>query len=185
MRSGSRATAAAAKAGGRPATAAAKAVARPTPTEAGAVAPPEVARGRRRHPLVRLAGTVARLPRYLYLAQALARDPAISARRKSALALGLGYAVLPFDLLPGVIPVVGQLDDLAALLLGIRQALQGLAPQDAAAHLGRAGLAPTALDADLRIVAVAGVWLAAGTASLAARAVRAPLRLLGAARRHD
>jgi uncharacterized membrane protein YkvA (DUF1232 family) len=137
---------------------------------------------RRRHPLVRLAGTVARLPRYLYLAQALARDPAVSARRKSALALGLGYAVLPFDLLPGVIPVVGQLDDLAALLLGIRQALKGLAPDAAAAHFAHAGLAPSALDADLRTVGVAGVWLAAGTASLAARLVRAPLHRLAALR---
>ena len=138
---------------------------------------------RRHHPLVRLAGTVARLPRYLFLAQALARDPAVPVRRKSALALGLGYAVLPFDLLPGIIPVVGQLDDLAALLLGIRQALRGLAPDAAAAHLHHAGLAPGALDADLRIVGVAGVWLATSTASLAARIARAPLRLLGAARR--
>ncbi len=139
---------------------------------------------RRHHPLVRLAGTVARLPRYLYLAQALARDPAVSARRKSALALGLGYAVLPFDLLPGIIPVVGQLDDLAALLLGIRQAVRGLPPEDAAAHLRHAGLAPTALEADLRTVGVAGVWLATRTASLAARVVRAPMRLVAAARRH-
>ena len=133
---------------------------------------------RRHHPLVRLAGTVARLPRYLYLAQALARDPAVSVRRKSALALGIGYAVLPFDLLPGILPVVGQLDDLAALLLGIRQALNGLAPEAATAHLARAGLAPSALDTDMRIVGVATVWLGARTASLAMRVARAPLGVL-------
>jgi uncharacterized membrane protein YkvA (DUF1232 family) len=131
-----------------------------------------------RHPLVRLAGTVARLPRYLNLAQALARDPTIAARRKSALGLGIGYAVLPLDLIPGVIPVVGQLDDLAALLLAIRHALGGCSREEAAAHLARAGLAPTALDADLRTVAVAGIWLVARTARLGTRVAAAPLRLL-------
>ena len=140
---------------------------------------------RRRHPLVRLAGTVARLPRYLYLAQALVRDPAVSVQRKSALAAGLGYAVLPFDILPGIIPIVGQLDDLGALLLGIRQALRGLAPEAATAHLAQAGLAAGALDADLRIVGVAGVWLVAQAAGLARRVVGAPLRLLAAARHRE
>lgn len=133
----------------------------------------------RRHPLVRLAGTVARLPHYLNLAQALARDPVVPKRHKAALAAGIGYAVLPLDLLPGIIPLIGQLDDLGALLLGLRQALAGCPPAVAAAHLRRAGLSDSALDADLRTVAVATVWLVAGAAGLAARVVRAPLRLLG------
>ncbi len=134
---------------------------------------------RHRHPLIRLAGTVARLPRYLNLAQALARDPAVGTRHKAALGLGIGYAVLPFDLIPGVIPVVGQLDDLAALLLGIRHTLRTCPPDVADAHLARVGLKASALDEDLRTVAVATVWLASGAASLGARAARAPLRLLG------
>lgn len=134
---------------------------------------------RRRHPLVRLAGTVARLPRYLNLAQGLAREPAVAAQHKAALGLGIGYAVLPFDLIPGIIPVVGQLDDLAALLLGIRHTLRACPDDVAAAHLERVGLKATALDDDLRTVAVATVWLASSAASLGARAARAPLRLLG------
>src|SRR5215212_106592 len=135
--------------------------------------------GRRlRHPLIRLAGTVARLPRYLKLAQGLAREPAVAARHKTALGLGIGYAVLPFDLLPGVIPVVGQLDDLAALLLGIRHTLRACPPDVAAAHLARAGLKATALDDDLRVVAVATVWLVSSAGSRGLRAARAPGRLL-------
>jgi uncharacterized membrane protein YkvA (DUF1232 family) len=137
-----------------------------------------VSRRRLRHPLVRLAGTAARLPRYLNLAQALARDPALSRKRKAALAVGIGYAVSPVDLIPGIIPVVGQLDDLAALLLGIRHALKGCSAEEAQAHLARAGLSRTALDADLRTVGVAGVWLVTRTASLGMRALAAPLRLL-------
>jgi uncharacterized membrane protein YkvA (DUF1232 family) len=141
---------------------------------------------RRRHPLLRLAGTVARLPRYVKLAQALAREPALSARHKAALSLGLGYVALPVDLIPGVIPVLGQLDDLAALLLGLRHALRACPPEVARAHLARAGLAETALDADLRTVAVAGTWVVAGAAVVGARAVGGALRLVartaGAAR---
>ena len=142
-----------------------------------------MSRHRGRHPLVRLAGVVARLPRYLNLAQALARDPTVSRQHKSALALGIGYAVSPIDLIPGIIPVVGQLDDLAALLLGIRQALRGCPEEVAAAHLARVGLSQTALDADLRTVAVAGVWLVARAASLGVRALSAPSRWLAARRR--
>jgi uncharacterized membrane protein YkvA (DUF1232 family) len=144
--------------------------------------PPGRAGRRRRHPLIRLAGTVARLPRYLKLAQGLAGEPAVAARHKAALGLGIGYAVLPFDLLPGVIPVVGQMDDLAALLLGIRHTLRACPADVAAAHLARAGLKASALDDDLRVVAVATVWLVSGAASLGLRAARAPGRLLARVR---
>jgi uncharacterized membrane protein YkvA (DUF1232 family) len=133
---------------------------------------------RRRHPMVRLAGTLARLPRYLNLAQRLVRDPAVSPARKAALGLGIGYVALPFDLIPGVIPVLGQLDDLSALLLGLRAALHGCPQEAAEAHLSAAGLSQSALDADVRTVEVAGVWLIVETATLAVRAVTLPARAL-------
>lgn len=114
--------------------------------------------------MMRLAGTVARLPRYLQLAKALFNDAAIPVPRKAALAAGIGYAVLPFDILPGIIPIVGQLDDLAALLLGLRVALRGCPPETAAAHLQSAGVSRGQLDDDLRTVAVATLWIGRKTA---------------------
>lgn len=131
----------------------------------------------RGHPLVKLAGTAARLPRYLKLAHGLARDPAIPAIRKTALIGGIGYAVLPFDLLPGIIPIVGQLDDLAALLLGIRVALQACPPDAVQAHLERVGLSETAIDADLQVVRNTAAWLLRGGVQLGVRGALAPLRL--------
>lgn len=128
--------------------------------------------------MARLAGTIARLPRYLKLANALARDSSVSGRRKTLLAASIGYAVSPVDLIPGLIPVVGQLDDLAVLLLGLRQALRGLPDDAAQAHLDRAGLSPTALDADLLTVRVAAVWLARRAVSLGGRALAGARRLL-------
>jgi len=140
-------------------------------------APPRAPR--RRHPLVRLAGTVGRLPRYMKLAAALMREPAVPKGRKAALAAGFGYALLPLDLIPGIIPVLGQLDDLAALLLGVRTALRGCPPDVAEAHLERVGLSHDALDHDLRTTGVAAAWLVTGAGRLGARALAAPLRLLG------
>jgi uncharacterized membrane protein YkvA (DUF1232 family) len=116
---------------------------------------------------------VGRLPLYLRLAKGLVADPQISKSRKVALGLGLAYAVSPFDLIPGIIPVLGQLDDLGALLLAVRTTLNGCTPEQAAEHLERAGLSASALDADIHTVQVAAVWLVASAAALATRPLRA------------
>jgi uncharacterized membrane protein YkvA (DUF1232 family) len=134
------------------------------------------------HPLAKLGGTAARLPRYLKLAHGLVRDPSIPAARKGALVGGISYAVLPFDLLPGIIPIIGQLDDLAALLLGIRIALGGCSPEMAQTHLARVGLAETALDADLQTVQEVAVWLAKGAIGVARCGLMFPLKLFAGAR---
>jgi uncharacterized membrane protein YkvA (DUF1232 family) len=136
------------------------------------------------HPLVTLAGTVARMPRYLKLSSALLRDPSIPAVRKTALIGGLGYAVLPFDLLPGIIPIVGQLDDLAAVLLGIRFALAGCSPEVAQEHLAQVGLSETAIEADVQTVRDTATWLLKGGARLGREGILWPFRrLLGQGRR--
>jgi uncharacterized membrane protein YkvA (DUF1232 family) len=118
------------------------------------------------------------LPRYLNLAQRLVRDPHVSPARKAALGLGIGYVALPLDLIPGIIPILGQLDDLAALLLGLRAALDGCPPDEAEGHLARVGLSQSALDDDIRTVQVVGVWLVAQTAMLGARLAALPFRAL-------
>jgi uncharacterized membrane protein YkvA (DUF1232 family) len=130
------------------------------------------------HPLARLGGTVGRLPRYLRLGRALLGDPALSGGRKALLGLGVAYAVSPIDLVPGIIPLLGQLDDLAALLLGLRQALDGCAPEAARAHLERAGLSEDALDRDLANVRAAAAWILGRGARLGVAAAALPFRLV-------
>jgi uncharacterized membrane protein YkvA (DUF1232 family) len=133
--------------------------------------------------MARLAGTVTRLPRYLNLAQRLARDSRLPASRKVALAAGIGYVVSPFDLIPGIIPVAGQLDDLAALLLALRHALEGCPEDVAQGHMDGVGLTRTALDADIRTVAVAAIWIVVAAASLGKRVAAVPFRTVAAAGR--
>ncbi len=62
---------------------------------------------------------VRRLPSYMRLVWALLRDGRVPARQKLILA-GIGaYLFLPVDLIPDFVPVLGQLDDLAVVLLGL------------------------------------------------------------------
>ena len=130
-----------------------------------------------RHPVARLGETIGRLPRYLTLARALARDPELPRWRKAALGAGLVYLASPIDLVPGIIPVAGQLDDLAAVLLGLRVALRGCPPEVAAAHLAAAGLSDADIGRDLAIVRGAAGWVARRVARTTARIGKASIRV--------
>jgi uncharacterized membrane protein YkvA (DUF1232 family) len=86
-----------------------------------------------------------RLPAYGRLAWRLGRDPLISRARRAAVIGAAGYLVSPIDLVPGFIPVLGQLDDIAVVLAALRLALDGLDPDlralgSTGAWVGRAGL---------------------------------------------
>lgn len=49
----------------------------------------------------------------------LLRDPQVPPVAKLLIPLGAAYLALPFDLIPDFIPVLGQLDDLLLLTLGL------------------------------------------------------------------
>ena len=68
---------------------------------------------------------IRRMPRYGKLAIALGRDPAVSRARRAVVLAGAAYLISPVDLVPGLIPVLGQLDDLLVVLLAMRVALAG------------------------------------------------------------
>jgi uncharacterized membrane protein YkvA (DUF1232 family) len=99
---------------------------------------------------VLLADVLTRLPAYLKLGWALARSPELEPRDKLGLLGGVLYSVSPVDLVPGIIPVLGQLDDLAILLHGIRSALRRCPPGRAEELLQDCGLTEAQLDQDLR-----------------------------------
>jgi uncharacterized membrane protein YkvA (DUF1232 family) len=103
---------------------------------------------------------VKRLPKYLKLVANMARDGEVPAKAKAALAVGGVYTVSPVDLVPGIIPVAGQLDDLVVLLLAIRMAVRACPPELADAHLERVGLARANFDEDLAAVKAVALWLA-------------------------
>ncbi|MEA2529558.1 MAG: hypothetical protein QOG89_1202 [Thermomicrobiales bacterium] len=124
----------------------------------------------------RFWAAVRRLPRYVFLGTNLVRDDRVPRKVKATIAVGGAYAISPIDLVPGIIPVAGQLDDLVVLLLSLRQAIRSCPPEVAEEHLSRAGLSQTDFETDLRAVRDTAVWLAQkgirATGKLAARGGR-------------
>jgi uncharacterized membrane protein YkvA (DUF1232 family) len=102
---------------------------------------------------------VRRMPRYARLAWALARDPRVSRVRRAAVLAAAGYVVSPIDFVPGIIPVLGQLDDLLVALAAIRFALDGLKPEWRTERLTAAGLTQADLDHDVRATGQIAGWL--------------------------
>jgi uncharacterized membrane protein YkvA (DUF1232 family) len=96
--------------------------------------------------------SVKRLPSYIRLATAMARDPEVPKQAKAVLGVGGGYAVSPIDLVPGIIPVAGQLDDLYVILTALQQAVKMTPAQVADRHLAEASIRREDIDADLKAV---------------------------------
>lgn len=95
---------------------------------------------------------VKRLPRYARLSTALARDPEVPNSAKTMLVLGGVYLVSPIDLVPGFIPVAGQLDDLYVVLTGLQQAMRVTPEAVVARHFAAVDLAPEIVNDDLAAI---------------------------------
>lgn len=79
---------------------------------------------------VRHSGTLAEILRSLRLAWRLLNDPRASLLTKLAIpALALIYLLFPVDVAPDFIPLLGQLDDVAVLVIALR-AFIALCPPD-------------------------------------------------------
>jgi uncharacterized membrane protein YkvA (DUF1232 family) len=127
-------------------------------------------------PRERFGELVRRLPRYARLAIRLAADGTLSRRRRAALVAGAAYLLSPIDFVPGIVPVLGQLDDVVAVLLAIRLALSGLDPATRERHLVRAGLTPADLDADIASAGAIAAWIARASARTGIRVAGTTLR---------
>jgi uncharacterized membrane protein YkvA (DUF1232 family) len=68
------------------------------------------------------------------------------------LAVGGAYAISPIDLVPGIIPVAGQIDDLYVLLTGLQQAIRACPDDVIAEHFAAIELSPSVVDEDLAII---------------------------------
>jgi uncharacterized membrane protein YkvA (DUF1232 family) len=126
-------------------------------------------------------GLVKRIPRYGRLAIALGRDPTIAKARRAAVLAGAAYLVSPIDLVPGIVPVLGQLDDLLVVLLALKVALGGLEPTRRRRHLAAVGLAEDDLATDVRTVGSTTAWVGRRAVRLGARAATVGARAAGRA----
>ncbi len=74
------------------------------------------------------------IPRYLRLLLRLMGDARVSGADKALLAGAVAYTLIPLDLIPDVIPLVGQVDDLFFLALAIDRLVLRAGPKLVLAH---------------------------------------------------
>lgn len=127
---------------------------------------------------IELLPVVRRLPAYSRLAASLVREPALGPGHKALLIGGVAYLLSPLDLIPGFMPVLGQLDDLAVALWALQRALRAAPAGVADRHLGACGLTWSLLDDDLARVGRSGRLLVRAGLSLGQRALRGLGRVL-------
>ncbi len=98
---------------------------------------------------LRLARLIWKLPTYARMVWGIVRDPRTPLPLKGLLAAALAYVVVPIDLVPDMIPIIGQADDLTVLLLVLDVFIQN-APRDVREeHAERARNGTSDLDKDL------------------------------------
>lgn len=121
----------------------------------------------------RFTALVKRLPSYLKLATAILKDGNVPKSSKALLGVGGAYALSPIDLVPGIIPVAGQLDDAYMLLIGLRQSLRSMPAELAEKHLQDAGVEMANIEEDINLVVSIAGRLARMVVSTGARIGRA------------
>jgi uncharacterized membrane protein YkvA (DUF1232 family) len=132
----------------------------------------ETAKGTRQAAVRRLGAVLLRLPRYLQLTYRLVRDERLSPTQRALAVAGAAYTVSPIDAVPGFIPLFGQLDDLAVLLLSLRQALRSGPTDVVHEHLNSVDLSLAQLDADLRTIRAIAIWTGLSLGRLLGRSFR-------------
>lgn len=98
---------------------------------------------------LRLGRLVVRLPTYARIVWGILRDPRTPVGLKAMLAASLAYVVMPVDLIPDAIPIIGQADDLTVLLLVLDLFIANAPEEVRAEHTSRARNGTADLDRDL------------------------------------
>ena len=98
---------------------------------------------------LRMGRMVIKLPTYARVVWGIVRDPRTPLGLKGLLIAALAYVVMPVDLIPDAIPILGQADDLTVLLLVLDMFIQNAPPEVRAEHTTRAKNGTADLDQDL------------------------------------
>jgi uncharacterized membrane protein YkvA (DUF1232 family) len=106
----------------------------------------------------RVIEAAKRGPTYVRFAAAMIRDDHVPVKAKAALVLGGSYVVSPIDLIPGLIPVLGQIDDLVVMMAAFGAATRLTPPDVVERHMEAVGLTPANLTRDRETAELAGRW---------------------------
>lgn len=94
----------------------------------------------------------------IYLAS---RDPRVPWQAKALAICVAAYALSPIDLIPDFIPVLGYLDDLIIVPLGVLLVVRMIPPEIMAEHRGAALLAQQKPRSMTGAIVIVAIWIAA------------------------
>lgn len=77
-----------------------------------------------------MIGAIRDLPNFLRLLYGLMTDNRVDPVDKVLVGAAIGYILLPVDLIPDVIPFIGEVDDVFVLMMALRRLMQN-APREA------------------------------------------------------
>ena len=95
---------------------------------------------------------LGKLPRYSRLLLKLYKSPGISKKHKLTLSIGIAYSVSPIDLIPGIIPIAGQLDNLLVMLRCLEKVLDATDSEITGQYLEEAGISIDEIREDIQII---------------------------------
>ncbi|MBA3834688.1 MAG: DUF1232 domain-containing protein [Sphingomonas sp.] len=119
----------------------------------------------RRPSLQRLKNWAARLKRDVIALWFAARDPRVPWYAKAVAAAVAAYALSPIDLIPDFIPVLGYLDDLLIVPLGIWAAIR-LVPEAVMIDLRAKALERSRPTSTAGLVGILLIWISAASLTL-------------------
>jgi len=82
----------------------------------------------------RLKNLLLFIPNMLYMSGRLLADPRVPATEKALLGGAIIYAIIPFDLIPDMIPFVGQIDDAYLIALTLLRLMERTDPKVVREH---------------------------------------------------
>ncbi|MDF2546215.1 MAG: hypothetical protein K0R93_1113 [Anaerosolibacter sp.] len=94
---------------------------------------------------------IKRLPRYSKLIYHLYKAPFVTRKQKLLLSTAMGYLISPIELVPGFIPIAGQVDDLIIVLTILKKVLKSSESKLIQDLLLYQGLTIEMIDEDIRI----------------------------------
>lgn len=94
---------------------------------------------------------IGRLPAYSKLFFKLYKSRDIRKRHKLLLSMGIAYNLSPIELIPGIIPVAGQLDNLLVMLRCLRKVLDSIDKESGKRYLEEEGIAQGQIEEDIKL----------------------------------
>ncbi|MCG8500832.1 MAG: DUF1232 domain-containing protein [Firmicutes bacterium] len=115
---------------------------------------------------------VKRLPQYIKLLYKIFKSSELKKSHRLLLYGAIGYVVSPIDLIPGVIPVIGQLDDILVVLTVIYKVISSYRKDKFADLLGECNLSIDIVKNDVEVIKRYTKLLGISTAKIAAHGIK-------------